>query len=91
MTPKVVLPAVWVVNLALVAGLTDSAALLAVGFIIGQGMTLLALRWWIRAERADRKAWTDALTEAHTSAQALIRAADLRHMEMLKPPSKEIA
>lgn len=91
MTPKLLVP-LGMVNLMLVVGLTDSVALLAVGFIIGQGATLLFLARFMRAERAERKAWTDALTEAHTSAQALIRAADLRGLHLIEKPSpKEIA
>ena len=90
MTPKVLLP-VWMANLILVAGLSDSAALLAIGFIVGQGVMLLLILHFRRSEQALLRQWTTALTEAHTSAQALMRAADLRHLEVLKPPSKEIA
>lgn len=91
MGAKFVLP-IGIANLMLVVGFSDSLALLAVGFIVGQGMTLLFLSWWVRAERRDRKAWTEALTEAHTSAQALIRAADMRGLEIIKTPAdKEIA
>ncbi len=90
MTPKLLFP-VWVANLVLVAGLSDSAALLAIGFIVGQGVTLLLIMHFRKSEQALLRQWTNALTEAHTSAQALIRAADLRHLEVLKPSSKETA
>ena len=90
MTPKLLFP-VWLANLILVAGVAESGALLAIGFIIGQGLTLFFLSWWMRTERAERKAWTDALLQSHESAVALIRAADMRGLLEIKPPSKEIA
>ena len=90
MTPKLLFP-VWMANLMLVAGLSDSAALLAIGFIVGQGATLLLILYFRKSEQAMLRQWTNALTEAHTSAQALMRAADMRHLEVLKPPSKETA
>jgi poly(3-hydroxyalkanoate) synthetase len=90
MTPKLLLP-IGIANVMLVVGFSDSIALLAVGFIVGQGLTLFFLSWWMRAERAERKAWTDALLESHESATALIRAADLRGLIEIKPSTKEIA
>ena len=90
MTPKLLFPLL-LGNLIMVVGVAESGALLAVGFIVGQGLTLLFLSWWMRTERAERKAWTDALLQSHESAVALIRAADMRGLLELKPPSKEIA
>jgi len=90
MSLKLFVP-IWLANLMLVVGVAESGALLAVGFIIGQGATLFFLSWWMRAERAERKAWTDALLHSHESATALIRAADARGLIELKPSSKEIA
>ena len=70
MSPKLLFP-VWLFNLVMVAGLSDSAALLAIGFIIGQGVTLLLILHFRKSERAMLKQWTDALLEKGREVQAI--------------------
>lgn len=51
----------------LIAGVSDSVALLAIGFILGQGFALWGVIWLIRSQ----KEWTRALLYAHETNAAV--------------------
>lgn len=79
------------------AGISETVALLGVGFILGQGFALWGLLHIVKSfgaytekQAADHKQWTAALLSAHDSNEALNRSnRDILQAMMRLSPSKE--
>ena len=81
------------------AGISETVALVGVGFVLGQGCAIWALLRIVKSfgaytekQTQDHKSWTTALLQAHESNQALNRS-NLRILEALRnrTSSEEVA